>query len=135
MKTASSWCFALCLAIGLLVCFAGPLRAALGALDRPFQQGFIMQAAGSPFAATRNLINPGPAAQNEVGLAEEFNRADRAGPEKAQRPQAAVTSNDEPAAIASNDHSLWDKTSLIGKIFIGIGTLLTLASAARLLLV
>ena len=32
----------------------------------------------------------------------------------------------------SNDDSAWDKTSLIGKIFIAFGALLTMASAARM---
>jgi hypothetical protein len=33
---------------------------------------------------------------------------------------------------AGNDHSPWDETSLIGKVFIGFGTLLTIASAVRM---
>jgi hypothetical protein len=33
---------------------------------------------------------------------------------------------------ASGEHSVWDETSLIGKIFIGFGALLTIASAARM---
>jgi hypothetical protein len=39
-----------------------------------------------------------------------------------------------PAATAavSNDSSTWDETSLIGKIFIAFGALLTIASAARM---
>jgi hypothetical protein len=32
----------------------------------------------------------------------------------------------------SKDGSAWDQTSLIGKIFIGFGALLTMASAARM---
>jgi hypothetical protein len=36
------------------------------------------------------------------------------------------------AAAASNDNSTWDQTSLIGKIFIAFGALLTIASAARM---
>ena len=35
-------------------------------------------------------------------------------------------------AMAGNDHSVWDETSLIGKVFIAFGTLLTIASAARM---
>jgi hypothetical protein len=38
----------------------------------------------------------------------------------------------QPAAAASNDSSTWDQTSLIGKIFIAFGALLTIASAARM---
>ena len=36
------------------------------------------------------------------------------------------------AASSSNESSTWDQTSLIGKIFIGFGALLTMASAARM---
>jgi hypothetical protein len=37
-----------------------------------------------------------------------------------------------PVVAASNEHSFWENTSLIGKIFIGVGALLTIASAARM---
>ena len=37
-----------------------------------------------------------------------------------------------PAQASSSDSSSWDETSLIGKIFIGFGALLTMASAARM---
>ena len=45
--------------------------------------------------------------------------------------------SDKPAAAApvlaaANDGSTWDETSLIGKIFIAFGALLTMASAARM---
>ena len=44
-----------------------------------------------------------------------------------RRPQRAVA-----AVSASSESSTWDQTSLIGKIFIGFGALLTMASAARM---
>ena len=37
-----------------------------------------------------------------------------------------------PVTAASKDDSTWDQTSLIGKIFIAFGALLTMASAARM---
>jgi hypothetical protein len=37
-----------------------------------------------------------------------------------------------PALASSGESSTWDQTSLIGKIFIGFGALLTMASAARM---
>ena len=37
-----------------------------------------------------------------------------------------------PVRASSNDSSAWDQTSLIGKIFIAFGALLTMASAARM---
>jgi hypothetical protein len=43
--------------------------------------------------------------------------------------KAAVPS---PVQAAANDSNTWDQTSLIGKIFIAFGALLTMASAARM---
>ena len=37
-----------------------------------------------------------------------------------------------PSLASSNDTPTWDQTSLIGKIFIAFGALLTMASAARM---
>jgi hypothetical protein len=37
-----------------------------------------------------------------------------------------------PVMARGDDSSTWDQTSLIGKIFIGFGALLTMASAARM---
>jgi hypothetical protein len=45
---------------------------------------------------------------------------------------AATASQPVAAASAGNESSTWDQTSLIGKIFIGFGALLTMASAARM---
>ncbi|CCE09195.1 conserved exported hypothetical protein [Bradyrhizobium sp. STM 3843] len=51
---------------------------------------------------------------------------------------AAVPAEDAPAATVaanSDDSSGWDKASIIGKIFIACGTLLTLGSAARMFMI
>lgn len=45
----------------------------------------------------------------------------------------AVSSSEKPV-FKTDDGDPWSKTSLIGKIFIAFGSLLTLASAARLLI-
>jgi hypothetical protein len=37
-----------------------------------------------------------------------------------------------PAIVAATDNSIWDTTSLVGKIFVIFGGLLTVASAARM---
>jgi len=50
-------------------------------------------------------------------------------PGKILRP---MPSADKPVVKAADDSDPWSKTSLIGKIFIAFGSLLTLASAARL---
>ena len=51
---------------------------------------------------------------------------------------AAATASDATAttvAASADDSSGWDKASLIGKIFIACGTLLTLGSAARMFMI
>jgi hypothetical protein len=77
------------------------------------------------------------ATDTQVVAADQLNDVDRAlhqgGP-----PALVMASADTPAAApvmassGGNDGSTWDQTSLIGKIFIGFGALLTMASAARM---
>jgi hypothetical protein len=64
--------------------------------------------------------------------ADQLNDADRSLHEGSPAP--AVSANPPPAPVAavSGEGSTWDKTSLIGKIFIGFGALLAVASAARM---
>ena len=81
-----------------------------------------------------------PAANNQVVAPDQLNEVDRAlqeqqpaGPQTTvalapTKPVAAVAAK----AAATNDSSTWDETSLIGKIFIAFGALLTIASAARM---
>jgi hypothetical protein len=71
-----------------------------------------------------------------VAAADQLNDADRALREDAA-PAASLTTppaNQLPPRTnaASHESSTWDQTSLIGKIFIGFGALLTMASAARM---
>jgi hypothetical protein len=82
-----------------------------------------------------------PAADTQVVAADQLNDVDRAlheSPPPAAAPTLALASTEAPAAPAapvvanSNESSTWDQTSLIGKIFIGFGALLTMASAARM---
>ena len=74
--------------------------------------------------------------ENQAAAPDQLNDSDRAARDNAISTPAA--SNDAPAArsapvmAASGEHSVWDETSLIGKIFIGFGALLTIASAARM---
>jgi hypothetical protein len=44
----------------------------------------------------------------------------------------APAAREAPVQPSTSEHSIWDETSLIGKIFIGFGALLTIASAARM---
>jgi hypothetical protein len=81
---------------------------------------------------------PEPAAQNTELVAEDqLNDVDRALSEAKSEekpalvPTVAMAMAQAPAAVSNSD-STWDQTSLIGKIFIAFGALLTLASAARM---
>jgi hypothetical protein len=83
-------------------------------------------------------------ADGQVVSADQLNDVDRALRENTQgaqtqgSPTMAMASADVPAAAApvmaasNQENSTWDQTSLIGKIFIAFGALLTMASAARM---
>jgi hypothetical protein len=74
-----------------------------------------------------------PAANTEVVSADQLNEVDRSlTDEKAPTATLALASMTQTSARLSSDDSTWNQTSLIGKIFIAFGGLLTLASAARM---
>jgi hypothetical protein len=81
-----------------------------------------------------------PAPQTDVISPDQLNDVDRALHESAPpAPTIAMAAADAPApapakpvAATTSEGSAWDQTSLIGKIFIGFGALLTVASAARM---
>ena len=94
-------------------------------------------------AAADKPADTQPAAEAEVVAPDQLNDLDRAlqqaKPEaKPTAPTMALASAEAPAAptapvmAASKEDSTWDQTSLIGKIFIAFGALLTMASAARM---
>jgi hypothetical protein len=72
----------------------------------------------------------------QVVEADQLNDADKALQEPAQPSQTTVAvAPTKPVATAKpapGETSTWDQTSLIGKIFIAFGALLTVASAARM---
>jgi len=77
-------------------------------------------------------------ADTAVATPDQLNEADRAlHLQEAPSSQTVAMASAKPAAespgqAATNDSSTLDKTSLIGKIFIAFGALLTMASAARM---
>jgi hypothetical protein len=76
-----------------------------------------------------------PATDSQVVAADQLNDVDRALQESRPLALAAAEPPAVPAApvmASSKEESTWDQTSLIGKIFIGLGALLTMASAARM---
>jgi hypothetical protein len=85
--------------------------------------------------APDNTADAQPAVGTQLVSADQLNDVDRALHESA--PPAHVMASAEPpaapvAANSSGESSTWDQTSLIGRIFIGFGALLTMASAARM---
>ncbi|MCK1718456.1 hypothetical protein [Bradyrhizobium sp. 141] len=78
------------------------------------------------------------AAEGQVVAPDQLNDIDRALQQDNSPAQKAVIAATEaqprpaPVMASSQQSSAWDQSSLIGKIFIGVGTLLTLASAARM---
>jgi len=73
---------------------------------------------------------------NGIVAEDQLNDVDRALQEgnapAALSAMASANPPPEPVTAAPRESSLWEKTSLIGKIFIGFGALLTMASAARM---
>jgi hypothetical protein len=93
----------------------------------------VLQAADKP-------VDTAEPAETGVVASDQLNDADRELQETPSSQSAAtqgvvLASTSRPASdaqSATNDSSTLDKTSLIGKIFIAFGALLTLASAARM---
>lgn len=78
-----------------------------------------------------------PNAEAQVVAPDQLNDLDRAlqqdNPAAQKAVIAATDAQPRPAPVmASSQNSAWDQSSLIGKIFIGFGAFLTLASAARM---
>lgn len=78
------------------------------------------------------------AADAQVVASDQLNDVDRAlqqTPSPSTQTVAMAQAKPTPAApvlASSSDSSTWDQTSLIGKVFIAFGALLTMASAARM---
>jgi len=75
------------------------------------------------------------AADAAVVSSDQLNDVDRALQQTASTQTIAMASAEPATAVvmaSGNESSTWDQTSLIGKIFIAFGALLTMASAARM---
>lgn len=108
----------------------------------------LAQADPRPADAPMAVPAPAPAPAEQAAAPDQLNEADRTLQEPAPAPQAqAAPGSSQTVAMATtaikagppaqppaaaSDSSTWDQTSLIGKIFIAIGALLTIASAARM---
>jgi hypothetical protein len=117
-------------------------NAALASADSPTGNAAkAMSARASEILqnAPDNPANAQPADLTQVVSADQLNEVDRALQGASPAPTQALASAEPPAApvapvmaAGNSESSTWDQTSLIGKIFIGFGALLTMASAARM---
>lgn len=89
----------------------------------------------APVTASDNTASATAEGKTFMVAADQLNDVDRTlqeGNSAAATPAPAIPSPPAPAATLTSESSTWDQTSLIGKIFIGFGALLTMASAARM---
>lgn len=113
-------------------------NAQLASAEAPAGSARAMSAKANTMllAAADKPADAQPAAETLVVAADQLNDLDRALQESRPAPPTlAMTSAKPPAPpvmASSKEDSAWDQTSLIGKIFIGFGALLTMASAARM---
>jgi cytoskeletal protein RodZ len=94
--------------------------------------------AGTTLAATDKPAEA-PAAEPDVIASDQLNDVDRemqgrTPPSQPQQQTIAMAPAKAAPVLASSDSSALDQTSLIGKVFIAFGALLTMASAARMLM-
>lgn len=115
---------------------ADPFAATTPAEASPLQADALIKSVGADSHQQAAVVAE-PGAQ--VVSPDELNELDRAAAEPRPALTLASATLDAPAAApapaaeaTSTDNSTWDKTSLIGKIFIAFGGLLTMASAARM---
>jgi hypothetical protein len=117
-------------------------NAQLASADTPTGSAKAMSARANEILQTApdSAADTQPAADTQVVSADQLNDVDRALQETTRpAPSLAMAAAEAPAppaapvtAASGNESSTWDQTSLIGKIFIGFGALLTMASAARM---
>jgi hypothetical protein len=115
------------LTIGLLVGIAGPSKA---------QSADNAATDNAGVTAPANPAEAQAAPANQAAGTDQLSDADRAARQDDVKTPVVVTQTETPAranpVVAGSQNASWDETSLIGKIFIGFGALLTVASAARM---
>jgi hypothetical protein len=118
------------LAIGLLMGLCSPSFA--GVFDAPPDNA----AAAAPASPDAQAAPANPAAAPD-----QLSESDRAARQDDVKQPVIVTQQqaEQPVpvvraspVVAGSQNATWDETSLIGKLFIGFGALLTVASAARM---
>jgi hypothetical protein len=111
-------------------------NAQLASADTPDGNARAMSARATDIlqaAADKPVDAQQPAAEAPVVPPDALNEVDRTLPASdPPAPTMATAAADAPAVESRDDSSSSDRTSLIGKIFMACGGLLTLASAARM---
>ena len=91
-----------------------------------------MDAQPAPGAAADDSAKADAKAE-QVVAADQLNELDRAAEDKPPLTLAKATIDTPPAPAATVENSQpWEQTSMVGKVFIALGGLLTVASAARM---
>jgi hypothetical protein len=125
-KTSGRAAFVI-LTIGLLVGIAGPSKA---------QSADNAATDNAGVTAPANPAEAQAAPANQAAGTDQLSDVDRAARQDDVKTPVVVTQTETPAranpVVAGSQNASWDETSLIGKIFIGFGALLTVASAARM---
>ena len=131
---------------GLMMCLASAPYAALGhgeadaqmAEPAAFGSALSEPQRDKAAAGAQAIVVAEARAINQVVPADQLNEIDRAASNDVFRSRTTTGSNAgptrrmAPAIVAATDNSIWDTTSLVGKIFVIFGALLTVASAARM---
>ncbi|MDA9403086.1 hypothetical protein [Bradyrhizobium sp. CCBAU 45389] len=113
-------------------------NAQLAAADTPAAAASAMTGRANDNVQAAADNSAAPNAESQIVAPDQPNDLDRAVQQDNPPAQKAVIAATEaqprpaPVMASSQQSSAWDQSSLIGKIFIGVGTLLTLASAARM---
>ena len=112
-------------------------NAELTSADAPADSARAMTAkASTMLLAAADKPAEAQGAAGAVVSSDQLNDVDRALQQNpANQTVAMVSARAAPAAqvlVSGSENSTWDQTSMIGKIFIAFGALLTMASAARM---
>jgi hypothetical protein len=124
------------LAVGLFACMGMPSFAAEGspwpAVAQPAGGG--QQATAPDAAAATDQSATDATATQQPDTVERSVTAEQR-PAEAATPAETADATAVQTASAGDQNSGWDKASIVGKIFIAAGTLLTLGSAARMFMI
>ena len=111
-------------------------NAQLASAEAPAGSAQAMTAKANILLAAADKPAEAQTQTDAVVSSDQLNDVDRALQQNpATQTVAMASAKSTPAApvlASSNESSAWDQTSLIGKIFIAFGALLTMASAARM---